>query len=67
MSSSPTDAISVIRKKENCDNQRKMRACRKSKLDFGTPSSCVFYAFLNFFSHIPNHAAAITRAAAPIA
>lgn len=26
-----------------------------------------FYAFLYFFIHIPNHAAAITRAAAPTA
>lgn len=66
MSSSPTDVISVIRKKENCDNQRKMRACRKSKLDFRHALILCFYAFLYFFIHIPNHAAAITRAAAPI-
>lgn len=67
MSSSPTDAISVIRKKENYDIQRKMRACPKSNFDFRHALILRFYAFLNFFIHIPNHTAAITRAAAPIA
>lgn len=66
MSSSPTDVISVIRKKENCDIQRKMRACLKSNFDFRHALILCFYAFLYFFSHITNHTAATISATAPI-
>ena len=67
MSSSPTGAISVIRKKENYDIQRKMRACPKSNFDFRHALILCFYAFLYFFIHIANHPAATISATAPIA